>query len=71
MKHISKIDGKEYEISESVSLENGKVERDDITLIWQMKPFDEPTRLIGWYYGGYDFDITESYIQDFVELMNA
>lgn len=67
MKHVSKIDGKEYEISESVSFENGKLERDDITLIWKMKPYEEKTQIVGFYYGGYDFDITESYIKDFIK----
>lgn len=60
MKHYSKIDGQNYYISESYALENGEFKRDDITLIWDMT---KETTLIGFYYGGYDFGTTESYIK--------
>ena len=74
MKHISEFDGKEYEISRSVSVLDGRVYDDDITLIWYDKQYDddmcydeEPDAraLIGWYWGDYDEELTEAYIEDY------
>lgn len=68
MKHISKFDGQVYEISKSVSMENGQQYEDDITLIWYDEPYDDDKCyeeyddarvLVGWYWGGYDYDMTE------------
>ena len=70
MKHVSKFDGKVYEVSESVSvsMENGKRYDDDITLIWYDKPYDDDQCyeedddarvLVSWYWGGYNYDMTE------------
>ena len=68
MKHYSKINKKIYNISQSVDYSN-HILKDDITIIWQFEPFDEPTKLVGWYYGGYDFDATETYIKE--EIKNG
>lgn len=67
MEHISKIDKMKYIISESGIFENGEFKRDDITLIWDMT---NETRLIGFYYGGYDFDTTESYIKEYITSLD-
>ena len=74
MKHVSKFDGKEYEISKSVSVEDGRQYDDCITLIW-CDPYydndkgwdeDEEVRvLIGWYWEGYDEELTEAFIEDY------
>ena len=61
MTHYSKLNGKLYFISKSVDYLNGK--DDDITLIWFFEPYDEPSHLVGWYYGGYDYNLTEYYIK--------
>lgn len=72
MKHISKFDGYEYEITYSVDYEGDKVLNDDIILIWRDAPCgignaflqDIPPRtLVGWYYGEYDEAIVENYIK--------
>lgn len=72
MKHISKIDGATYNISFSVEYETDK--HDDITLIWKSPAcsFEEAeqhniplTVLVGWYYGGYDYNIVEQCIADY------
>lgn len=73
MKHISKfdVDGYEYVISYSMA--------DDITLIWRdildidfaYKNDIPPRELIGWYFGEYDFDITEEYIKDYYKNMEV
>lgn len=72
MKHISKFDGQEYEISKSVSIENGIQYDDCITLIWydpyydNDKSYDEDEEarvLIGWYWEDYDEQLTESLIK--------
>ena len=64
MKHVSKFMG-EYEISESVSMNNGRVEYvDDITLIWRTD-LDGPHILVGWHYGDYDKQIAEDYIKEY------
>lgn len=62
MTHISKIDGAAYDISYSCDYHDGK--HDDITLIWfsPNSPDLPPTIFIGWYYGSYDYNITEQYI---------
>lgn len=74
MKHISKFDGYEYEISYSVADEDGTPKYDDITLIWRDAPcgvgqaFKEdipPRELVGWYFGEYDFVLVEGYIKDY------
>ena len=74
MKHISKIDGLEYEISYSMGYEDEELKDDDITLIWRDAPEDmdylfkndiPPRELAGWYWGEYDFDLTEEYIEDY------
>lgn len=77
MKHISRFDGCVYEISESVDIDlmgQGKPCRDDIILIWRDAPcgFDAAEangitqrELVGWYWGEYDYKITESYIQKY------
>jgi hypothetical protein len=68
MKHVSKFDGKVYEVSKSVSIVDGKQYDDDITLIWYDKPYDDNVCydedddarvLIGWYWGDYNYDMTE------------
>ena len=73
MKHVSKFDSCTYEISYSMSKENGKQYDDDITLIWRNSPTDpEETNgvdlpimeMIGWYAGDYNYDDTEWYIKD-------
>lgn len=74
MEHISKFDGCVYEISYSVTDENGIQKEDDITLIWRDPPcgFEEAEEnhldqreLVGWYWGGYDYKITELYIKKY------
>lgn len=74
MKHISKFDGYEYEITYSVDYEGDKVLNDDVILIWRDAPcgignaflHDIPPRtLVGWYYGEYDEAIVENYIKDY------
>lgn len=74
MKHISIIDGKEYEISKSVSIEGGRQCDDYITLIWydpyydNDKGYDEDEEvrvLIGWYWGEYNDELTDAYIEDY------
>ena len=62
MEHISKLNGNTYNISRSVEYETGK--RDHITLIWWSpnQPDLPPTVLVDWYYGDYDYSITERYI---------
>lgn len=73
MKHISKFDGCTYEISYSMSMENGKQYDDDITIIWRDTPTDPnetngidlPIReIVGWYCGEYDYEDTEWFIKD-------
>lgn len=72
MKHVSKIDGKEYEISSSVSKVDCKQYDDDITLIWYDKPYDDEKCydedqdarvLINWYWGEYDAESTDVFIE--------
>lgn len=72
MTHISKIDGKEYEISKSVSIENGVQYDDCITLIWHNPYYDndkcwdeDPRVLIGWYWWDYDEEFTEKCIKKY------
>ena len=74
MKYVSKIDGKEYEISKSVSIENGIQYDDCITLIWydpyydNDKGYDEDEEarvLIGWYWEDYDEEYTEKCIKKY------
>lgn len=74
MKHISKFDGYEYEITYSVDYEGDKILNDNIILIWRDAPCgignaflqDIPPRtLVGWYYGEYDEAIVEDYIKDY------
>lgn len=74
MKHISKFDGYEYEITYSVDYEGNKVLSDDIILIWRDAPCGignaflqniPPRTLVGWYYGEYDEAIVEDYIKDY------
>lgn len=76
MKHISKFDGYEYEISYSVADEDGTPKYDDITLIWRDAPCGvgqafkkdiPPRELVGWYLGEYDFKIVEDYIKKYWE----
>lgn len=68
MKHVSKFDGRVYEVSKSVSIVDGKKYDDDITLIWYDEPYDEDKCyeedenarvLISWYWGDYCYDMTE------------
>lgn len=64
MLHQSKFMGK-YEISESVSTKDGRVEYvDDITLIWRTD-VEGPHILVHWYYGDYDEQIVENYIKEY------
>ncbi len=64
MKHVSKFMG-EYEISESVSMNNGRVEcMDNITLIWRTDG-EGPHILVHWYYGDYNKQIVEDYIKEY------
>lgn len=74
MKHVSKFDGCVYEISHSVSIENGKEYDDCVCLIWRDAPcgfdaaFDNDIpihELVNWYHGDYDYDTTEQYIKDY------
>ena len=76
MKHVSKFDGYDYEISCSMADEDGQLKHDDITLIWRDAPCgtgqallqDVPPReLVGWYWGEYDFKIVEEYIKKYWE----
>lgn len=76
MKHISKFDGCVYDISYSMSKENGKEYDDDITIIWRDTPcgFDSayendlPIReFVNYYAGEYDYDDTEYYIKKYYE----
>lgn len=61
MKHISKINNRTYDITESVVFENGEIKRDDKTIIWY------GDTIVGWHYGGYDFNTAESYIKDYLK----
>ena len=74
MKHFSKLDNYEYEIAHSASDFEGCPKYDDITLIWRDAPCGidvcftkdiPPRELIGWYWGAYDFELTEGYIKDY------
>lgn len=76
MKHISKFDGCIYEISYSMTNENGQRYDDDITLIWRNTPcyVDEQLKVdlplmefVNWYAGEYDYDATEYYIKKYYE----
>ena len=72
MKHVSKIDDQVYEISKSVSVFDGRAYEDDITIIWHDKPYNDDVYydedsdarvLIGWYWGDYDAELTDSHIK--------
>lgn len=74
MKHVSKFDGYEYEISYSVADEDGCPKYDDIILIWRDAPCGvgnayleniSPRELVGWYWGEYDFETAEEYIKEY------
>ena len=76
MKHISKFDNCIYEIAYSASDEDGTPKYDDITLIWKDAPCGvdiawkediPPRELVGWYWGEYDFDLTEGYIKEYYQ----
>jgi translation elongation factor EF-G len=74
MTHISKLNNESYEIAINICPEDGKSY--DIITIFKF-PTDEeeeihdnggdytPPKLIGWYFGEYDFEITETCIEDF------
>lgn len=73
MKHLSEIDGATYDISYSCDYKDGRHADDDITLIWKspacsLDDAEEhdvpPTVLVGWYYGDYDYTITEQCIRE-------
>jgi hypothetical protein len=72
MKHISKIDGRVYELRSSVSRVDCKQYDDDITLIWYDKPYDDEKCynedpdarvLINWYWGEHDAESTDVFIE--------
>lgn len=74
MKHVSKVDDLVYEVSKSVSIVDGKQYDDDITLIWYDKKYEDDLCydeeldarvLIGWYWGDYDEELTDAYIEDY------
>ena len=76
MKHVSKFDGYDYEISYSMADEDGQLKHDDITLIWRDAPCGvgqclleniPPRELVGWYWGEYDFKIVEDCITKYWE----
>ena len=74
MRHISTFDnGTVYEITESVNLDRKAC--DDIKLIWRYAPggFEaicdksdvKPLEFVNFYYGEYDYNTTEEYIEDY------
>lgn len=74
MKHVSKFDGCVYDISYSMTDENGSLKHDDIILIWKDAPCGHemaekegvPHReLIGWYWGASNYKVTERYIRQY------
>ena len=81
MIHISKIDGQEYDIAVNICPEDRKSY--DITTIFKfMTPEEEviannkaisnneeysPVKLIGWYFGEYEFDMVEYYIKEYLK----
>ena len=65
MIHISRIDGISYEIAKAICPKTG--ENYDITIIIKF-PSDQENdesnvNIVGFYFGDYDFEITEDYIK--------
>lgn len=72
MRHISKIDGREYYISENGTFANGQWYSDDLTLIWtETQDEDQFLRFVNFYYGEYDYETTEDYIKSYLEMQNS
>ena len=76
MEHVSKFDSCIYGISYSVTDQDGVQKEDDITLIWRDSPcgFEEAVKnnfslreLVGWYWGDYDYKVTERYIKEYYQ----
>lgn len=67
MIHTSKINNKHYNISFSMQMENCELKYDDITLIWDFCNASNVTKLVGWYFGSYDFETTECYIRRYLQ----
>ena len=61
MLHISKTNNIRYQISKCVCPDTGK--NHDITIIFDFVS-SEYVILVGWYFGEYDFEVTEDYIKN-------
>lgn len=59
--HLSKIDNRVYHITED--------KFDDITLIWDDN--EDQRRLVNWHWGGYDYELAECYVKDYLDKLNA
>lgn len=67
MIHVSKIDGNEYEIGRVQDYINHNITY-DINFIMGYEDFEKQEMIIeiGWYFGDYDFDVTEDYIREYL-----
>ncbi len=64
MTHISKTDGKTYEIG--LIVENDILKSYDIIAIMDFSDLDD-IKIVGFYYGDYDYNIAEAYIKKYIE----
>lgn len=64
MLHVSEINGKTYEIG--LIVDNGSLKSYDIITIMDFSDLDD-IRIVGFYYGDYDYNVTEEYIKKYVE----
>ena len=74
MKHISKFDGCVYDISYSMTMEDGELKDDGVIVIWKNAPcgvddaFDADLPImefVAWYCGDYDYDDVEWQIKHY------
>lgn len=61
MEHVSK-NGKTYEIGELMEVGGETTYEINVIMDWQES---EPIKIVGFYFGDYDYDITENYIQEY------
>ncbi|MEY8352562.1 hypothetical protein AALB39_04305 [Lachnospiraceae bacterium 54-53] len=64
MLHVSEINGKTYEIG--LIVDNASLKSYDIITIMDFSDLDD-IKIVGFYYGDYDYNITEEYIRKFLE----
>ena len=67
MKHLHKLTGLTFECGELIEFDTGKTFDMTVITLWDYPECDQPPIIIGYYFGEYDEETTNNYIDEWLQ----